>query len=422
MADRLGVPNADPARYVGPHTDIVPLKRFPRRPLTTDKKFPQGQLAILGKSPSTGSEGELWYLAYFDGSGDAQWKQFDISGAVAAVDDLRDQVNATIGPSGLGEIDIDGAVVANAANPSSIPLESVKSGTANTLDIQIQVATEITGAPGDKNDAGICSFDDSAFVVDVDGYVTLIGGGTPSITNSGDDAVAVSPSAGGNFNWFGLAVANATHAKPVYFKDSATPNAIDLDVQVATERTAAPGDKNDAGICSFDDTTFAVDADGYVTLVGTAVGQTITGDSGGALSPTAGNWNILGGTGVSTAGAASTLTVNVAGGGVTWTVVTAATQAAAINNGYICNRAGGVTVTLPDTAAVGSMVRIAGMAGNWVLAQNAGETVYFGLTATTTGVGGSLTATDNRDCVELVCSVADTDWIVLSSVGNITVT
>lgn len=50
---------------------------------------------------------------------------------------------------------------------------------------------------------------------------------------------------------------------------------------------------------------------------GTTVGKTITGDSGGALSPTAGNWNIIGGTvsagtsPVKTAGSVSTLTINV---------------------------------------------------------------------------------------------------------------
>jgi len=115
-------------------------------------------------------------------------------------------------------------------------------------------------------------------------------------------------------------------------------------------------------------------------------------------------------------------TVSVTGGGLPWTVVTGASQAAAVNSGYICNRGAGVTVTLPDTAAVGSILRIAGMDGNWVLAQNAGETIYFGTSATTTGAGGSLTATDNRDCIELVCTVADQDWVVTSSVGNITVT
>lgn len=46
---------------------------------------------------------------------------------------------------------------------------------------------------------------------------------------------------------------------------------------------------------------------------GSLVGQTITGNSGGALSPTAGNWNILGTAtnGIQSAGAGSTLTVRM---------------------------------------------------------------------------------------------------------------
>ncbi len=65
--------------------------------------------------------------------------------------------------------------------------------------------------------------------------------------------------------------------------------------------------------------TFTTGANSLALAVagGTTVGKTITGNSGGALSPTAGNWNILGastaaGTSpVSTAGSVSTLTVNV---------------------------------------------------------------------------------------------------------------
>lgn len=45
------------------------------------------------------------------------------------------------------------------------------------------------------------------------------------------------------------------------------------------------------------------------TLDGAVVGQTITGNTGGALSPTAGNWNILGVGDTSTSGAASTLSI-----------------------------------------------------------------------------------------------------------------
>lgn len=46
---------------------------------------------------------------------------------------------------------------------------------------------------------------------------------------------------------------------------------------------------------------------------GTTVGKTITGDSGGALSPTAGNWNLLGTGSITTSGAVSTLTTQLTG-------------------------------------------------------------------------------------------------------------
>src|SRR5690606_37563690 len=46
---------------------------------------------------------------------------------------------------------------------------------------------------------------------------------------------------------------------------------------------------------------------------GAVVGQTITGDTGGALSPTAGNWNLLGSGSITTSGAGSTLTTQLTG-------------------------------------------------------------------------------------------------------------
>lgn len=46
---------------------------------------------------------------------------------------------------------------------------------------------------------------------------------------------------------------------------------------------------------------------------GTTVGKTITGNSGGALSPTAGNWNILGTGSITTSGSGSTLTTQLTG-------------------------------------------------------------------------------------------------------------
>lgn len=110
------------------------------------------------------------------------------------------------------------------------------------------------------------------------------------------------------------------------------------------------------------------------------------------------------------------------GGGITWTEVTGTSQSAAINNGYITNNAGLVTVTLPSTAAVGSIVEVGGKgAGLWKVAQNASGQIHFGNQNTTSGTGGSIAATNRYDAVRLICIVANNEWVVLSSVGNITI-
>lgn len=108
--------------------------------------------------------------------------------------------------------------------------------------------------------------------------------------------------------------------------------------------------------------------------------------------------------------------------GITFSVITA-DQAAAVNNGYICNKAGLLTLTLPASAAVGTLIEVTGMntALGWKIAQNAGQVIHFGTSTTSTGVAGSLASTAIYDVVRLVCNIANTSWIVLSSIGNITV-
>lgn len=123
------------------------------------------------------------------------------------------------------------------------------------------------------------------------------------------------------------------------------------------------------------------------------------------------------GTGLSISGT----TINATVGGLTWSEVTGTTQAASVNNAYIVNNAGLVTVTIPDTAALGDTLKIVGKgAGGWKIAQNASENIRFGNAVTTTGTGGSLASTNQYDCIELVCTVANTTWTVTSSIGNIT--
>lgn len=102
-----------------------------------------------------------------------------------------------------------------------------------------------------------------------------------------------------------------------------------------------------------------------------------------------------------------------------WANVSGTTQAAAVNSGYIIGNAAQTTVTLPATAALGSVVAIAGKgAAGWVMTANTGQTIKLG--NQTTSTAGTLTSTNLYDCIEIVCVTADTTWVARNIVGNIT--
>lgn len=166
-------------------------------------------------------------------------------------------------------------------------------------------------------------------------------------------------------------------------------------------------------------TTIAV-ANGGTGQTSYTNGQLLIGNTTGNTLAKA---TLTAGTGISITNGSGSITIASSGGGISWTEVTGTSQAAAVNNGYITNNAGLVTVTIPTTAAVGSVVRVVGKgAGGWRIAQNASEIIHFGVFNTTTGTGGRLDSVNRYDAVELVCTVADTEWTVVSSQGNITVT
>ena len=128
------------------------------------------------------------------------------------------------------------------------------------------------------------------------------------------------------------------------------------------------------------------------------------------------------GVGISITNGAGSITIAGTGGGLAWTDVTGTTQAMAVNNGYTANNAGVVTLTLPASAAYGSIFAVVGKgAGGWKVAQNASQIIHFGITDTTSGTGGSLASTKQYDVVYLLTTVADTGFTVIQSVGNITV-
>jgi hypothetical protein len=264
------------------------------------------------------------------------------------------------------ELELLGAVVPNAG----IPFQST--GAGNVVTYEIQYADET--AVSDPTKVGVASFDSSGFDVDANGFVTLTGGGgaTTNIdvdahTAPGTDPVV--PNAG-NIIMTGAQVAAGTVGTNVIRSNSLAANTVTYEIQRST--AVALSNMSNNGVSHFDSSRFTVDANGFVSINGSGVAETITGDSGGALSPTAGNWDILGqqaGTVpvMDTVGTApSTLriedrtwttqyvvdpsaTVGLRG---TYTTIQAAITAAAVSGGNVYIRPGSYTENLTLSNAV----------------------------------------------------------------------
>ena len=118
----------------------------------------------------------------------------------------------------------------------------------------------------------------------------------------------------------------------------------------------------------------------------------------------------------------STGQLGVAGGSVvgTWTEVTGATQTLAVGNGYVTNRGGGVTYTLPATAALGDVIQIVGKSGIATITPNANQQIVIGSVNGTVGVTGTAVATNAGDCITLRCTTsgAASIWRAEGFVGN----
>lgn len=121
---------------------------------------------------------------------------------------------------------------------------------------------------------------------------------------------------------------------------------------------------------------------------------------------------------VSVVGSTATFNVSLTGSsGFTWQVVSIPTLMTA-NTGYIVNSAGNIIMTMPAAAAVGTIIEICGISfGNWIMALNVGQSIKYNSSTAIT----SITSTNPTDTLRIVCTVANTEFIVLSGEGNPTI-
>lgn len=208
-------------------------------------------------------------------------------------------------------------------------------------------------------------------------------GGTASVekftvdTTTGTGTNPVVPTAGGIVIISGGQYTSGTFGSRVITIVSDAANQYRVEAQISS--AVAASNINNNGLAHFNSAEFNVDANGFVSM---------------------------------------------AAGGFKWNDVTTATQTVSIQNGYVTDRGGGVTYTLPATANFGDEFIITGKSGQWTLAQNANQQISISGSSTTVGVGGSLASTNAGDSIWAVCTTAgaSTVWRIFNFVGNITVT
>lgn len=253
---------------------------------------------------------------------------------------ITGQSGGALSPT-AGNWNIFGASTAAGTSPV------VTSGSGSTLTVNVQTSQAL--AASDATKIGLANFDSAAFDVNANGFVQLNGGGIAATAfdvqaNTAPGTDPVVPTAAGVVIVNGAVVAN--HSVVLETRSRAV-NAYNVEVQYATSAAATDGTKS--GVAHFNSSQFTVDSSGFVATSGTGVANTITGDSGGALSPTAGNWNLLGSGSITTVGSGSTLT----------------TQLTGLTNHAVLVGAGTTTITkVGPTSTAGQVLQSAGAAAD----------------------------------------------------------
>ena len=300
-------------------------------------------------------------------------------------------------PTAAGVVIVNGAAVAN----HSVVLET-RSRAANAYNVEVQYAT--SAAATDATKSGVAHFDSARFTVDANGFVSASGTGLGQ-TITGQSGGALNPSSG-NWNIFGASTAAGT--SPVVTSGTGST----LTVNVQKSQALAATDATKIGLCNFDSARFSVDANGFVTLNRAGAAETITGDSGVALNPTAGNWNILGLSGSKTSGSSSTLTIK----SPPFSQI-GSTATSALNTGEFVTAS--VTRTLPASAGLADgdlFIYVCTTANALIIQSVTAQKIRIG--SQITAAAGSATSTAIGDAISLRFNATDGFFYAVSVVGN----
>jgi len=383
----------------------------------------------------------------------------DLAGGSVGADSFAVQASTAPGtnpvvPTGLGLLTINGADVAAQA----IPVQS-NSIAANTLQIEVQRASQ--QAASLAVNAGLASFDSSMFVVDANGFVQLAGGSVAADSFTVDAFTApgtnpVVPTGLGNVTVNGVFV--LAGGIPVQ-TNSIAANAYRVEVQLSSAQALSA--TANAGLSSFDNTQFTVDANGWVQMLNGLPFSSVTVDSvvapgvnpvtpdalgnitvAGTLVPTGTNVPIQT---ISNALNTYEITVQIAsavavsdpaqngmchfdsadftvdangfvsaiGGTSPW--LDSAGGALVNHTGYFATAA--AAYTLPAGVANGDMIEIIDSVGGGIVVTASGADIIQ-IQNTSSTAGGTATSTQLGDSLRLVFRLANLTWFACPGAGG----
>ncbi len=174
-----GLSPNDPNKYLGPNVALSLVVMRNRSPTGADYRMPEtGKLYpintfwIVGKNPTTGIQGDMWYLSKIVANV-GYWVQLNAASALS----LSVQVQAATAPGTTpviptagGLLTFNGAAVAN----HSVPVET-RTRALNTFNLEVQYSA--SAAATDATKSGLAHFNSAQFSVDANGFVSLTGGG-----------------------------------------------------------------------------------------------------------------------------------------------------------------------------------------------------------------------------------------------------
>ena len=161
-------------------------------------------------------------------------------------------------------------ILGSAVAAHSVPVQTVASG--NTLTVDVQYAS--AAASSVAANAGLASFNSLDFTVDANGFVTL--SGSASVENFTVDAATapgtnpVVPNGSGNIVVTGGQVAAGTTANVIRTISLAANS---YTVQIQRSQAVGSSTVGDNGVSHFNSTYFTVDANGFVSINGAAIGE-----------------------------------------------------------------------------------------------------------------------------------------------------